>query len=963
MSNTLLRDAIRQGLRTYGLAGASIALGVSAVPAAAQQATSSDQKGQSLETIVVTGSNIRRVDIETANPVVTVDRAAIEKSGKLTLGDLIQQLPSMAGAATNTNVNNGGGTGAATISLRGLGTQRSLLLINGHRVAAQLQDLNMLPAAAVERIEVLTEGASTVYGSDAVAGVVNIITRSNYQGAEIEADYGISDHDDGERKGYRFLFGQTTDKGNIIGGVNYNHQDAISAANRKYSANAVYLYQGAVTVVGSSRGPRGYIKIPSNLQPQFGCSTLARNDGATGTALSDYHCFSGSDTFNFQGVGNYDLTPSERTGGFLLGNYKLTDSVEVFVEAFHNKTTSRAQLAPLPLDAQVDGILISAQNYYNPFGVNFGQDANGVYNEFRARLSSLGDRALDFQTSHDLITTGFKGTFGDSSWSWNADFSFGHLSQELHQFGFLNYSHIEGAIGPSFLDPVTGKVVCGTPGNIIAGCTPINIFNLNDPNTISVLRSAQSNPFVHLLYMTKQEEASVSGSLVDLPAGPLSLAVGVTHRREYADANVDSTITGIINSKGSLVCELSNSICSNNTQGSYNLREGYAELLIPVLKEVPFVHSLNIDLGDRYSKYSDFGSTNNWKVAIEYRPIEDLLLRGTMSKVFRAPQITDIYRGAAGSAPPVIDPCNNLAPGQTNAACQYIVGPFKNTGTAQAPAVIVGSSFFGLPLKPEHGKSFDYGFVYDPHWVEGLSISADLYKITLQNLIVSGGNAQYTLDTCFQQNGGPFCSLISRIPSGSSQGNFLDIYEPAINVGSLMTRGADFGVHYRLPETRFGNFNATVQATYIDAYNVDNGIFVQGIAGHFDKTFGNFARWRGLATLDWNLGPWNAEWTGRYIGRTTIGYANGNLGPSGDLCGCYLPPATPILKYGAFVYHNVSLGYNIEAINTMVQIGIDNVADKQPPIYYLQNVINANTDVNTFDTIGRYYFAKVTVKF
>ncbi|MGH8121456.1 MAG: TonB-dependent receptor plug domain-containing protein, partial [Rudaea sp.] len=161
----------------------------------AQSADNTGQKSQSLETIVVTGSNIRRVDIETANPVITIDHAAIEKSGKLTLGDLVQALPSMAGNATNPNVNNGGGSGASTISLRGLGSNRSLLLINGHRIPTQMQDLNIIPASAVERIEVLSDGSSAVYGSDAVAGVVNIITRSNYQGAEFGADYGISDHD------------------------------------------------------------------------------------------------------------------------------------------------------------------------------------------------------------------------------------------------------------------------------------------------------------------------------------------------------------------------------------------------------------------------------------------------------------------------------------------------------------------------------------------------------------------------------------------------------------------------------------------------------------------------------------------------------------------------------------------------------------------------------------------------
>src|SRR5207344_2361612 len=212
-----LSSAVRLALSLGGAALAS-APAVTRAQAAADNGT--DQKSQSLETIVVTGSNIRRVDIETANPVVTIDKAAIQQSGKLTLGDLVQDLPASTGPVMNPRVNNGGGTGASNVSLRGLGSARTLVLVNGHRI--NNADVNSIPSNAVERIEVLTDGASSVYGSDAVGGVVNFILRSNYQGAEFSADYGISDRDDGQRQGYHFVFGQTTDKGSIMAGVDYN---------------------------------------------------------------------------------------------------------------------------------------------------------------------------------------------------------------------------------------------------------------------------------------------------------------------------------------------------------------------------------------------------------------------------------------------------------------------------------------------------------------------------------------------------------------------------------------------------------------------------------------------------------------------------------------------------------------------------------------------------------------------
>ncbi|MET0232604.1 MAG: TonB-dependent receptor plug domain-containing protein, partial [Rhodanobacteraceae bacterium] len=215
------------------------ALGLMTAPAFAQDAPQ-DQNNQQLETITVTGSNIRRVDIETSNPVITIDRAAIQKTGKLTLGDLVQQLPAVTGPNINPQINNGGGSGASSIGLRGLGSPRTLVLINGHRYLAG--DPNAIPANMIERIEVLTDGASSVYGSDAVAGVVNFILRNDYQGAEFSVSYGISDKDDGEQNGYQFTFGQSSEKGSIMAGISYNKIEQVLAGHRDISKNSISLY-------------------------------------------------------------------------------------------------------------------------------------------------------------------------------------------------------------------------------------------------------------------------------------------------------------------------------------------------------------------------------------------------------------------------------------------------------------------------------------------------------------------------------------------------------------------------------------------------------------------------------------------------------------------------------------------------------------------------------------------------
>jgi len=972
-----LSSSVRLALTMGAVATAGIA-----TTAQAQNADTGDKKSQNLETIVVTGSNIRRVDMETANPVLTIDHAAIEKSGKVTLGDLIQQLPAMAGNATNPNVNNGGGTGASTISLRGLGTNRSLLLINGHRIPFQLQDLNIIPASAVERIEVLMDGSSAVYGSDAVAGVVNIITRTNYQGAEFGADYGITDRDDGQRKAVHAMFGQSTDRGSILLGVNYNKTEAVMAGNRAYSHDALYKYNtGYIVHGGSSRTPNGAINLPKSvLDANFGGCTgipgngkrVIRKDGAPGSSLSDYRCYNGQkDAFNYQAVGNYDQTPSERTGLFALGNYKLTDNVEAFMEVFHNKTVSRSQIAPVPLDAFQDNLFIPTNQYYNPFkgvGQAFGNDPNtpGLqYNEFKTRLTSLGPRQANFSTTHDLATAGLKGSFADTSWTWFADASYGKITQHQEQADYINYSRL------------TSNFACTQ-----LSCDPINIFNIYDPNTIKLLQSAKTSyNNSPLNYQMKSAEAGVSSSsLFALPAGDVGFAGGVSYRKEYVDSKADAQLNSLITRDGagniaSIACSGPSSICTANTQGGYNVKEAYAELLVPILKDQPFVHSLNLTLGDRYSKYSNFGSTNNWKAAIEFKPIEDLLLRATVSKVFRAPSVTDLFAGPGADSATATDRCGPASVA-SNPACQGYV--FENTGTSQTNGIVNGSVYsngaFGtkINLQPEHGKSFDYGFVYDPNWLPGFSVSADYYRIVLSDLIVSGaGIAQTILDSCFASTTAApsvTCQLITRNTSGSDKGQIKYIYESSFNAGQLVTSGADLNLRYRLPETPFGNFTANFQTTYIQRYDVTTGGETQGFAGHFDRTYGNLVRWRALAGLDWNWGAFNANWTARYIGRGRVGYAcsPGASAAAGDAAGadgCYPHPEFAVLPFGSYTYHNLSFGYNIEPINTMVQVGIDNVGDRTPPILYQQNVANANTDVNTYDTIGRFFWGKVTVKF
>jgi outer membrane receptor protein involved in Fe transport len=993
MSNTLLREAIRRGLRTYGVAGAALASASLAVPAMAQDAQ--DQgSNQQLETITVTGSNIRRVDIETSNPVITIDRSAIQKTGKLTLGDLVQQLPAVTGPNVNPQVNNAGGTGGSSIGLRGLGSQRTLVLINGHRYLSG--DPNSIPANMIERIEVLTDGASSVYGSDAVAGVVNFILRSDYQGAEFSANYGISDKDDGESKGYQFTFGQSSDKGSIMAGISYNKTDQVLAGHRDFSRNSVTLYGTANTppqgyIGGSSSSPFGHIQIPPDFASLYpGCGYLALNPGASGqNVATDYHCYRNnpdangpSDKYNYATV-NLIMTPQERTGLFLNGNYKLTDNVEVYASVMHNKTSSAFQLAPAVYGSPY-GAVISADSYYNPFGVEFSSADTGY--AMTSRLASLGNRSASFGTTVDHVSTGFKGSFGvwnDQQWNWEVGFDYGHVSQQTTTFGLPNMTIVNQATGPSFLD-TDGVVKCGAPGAVISGCTPINIFNLDDPDTIAFLQKAGAPATSGFFATEKVGRIDLNGGLFELPAGTMQLAIGASYRKEYTHSNVD---TSLLINPATGQCALG-SQCGSPLQGGYNVKEVYAELFVPILKDIPFVHALNLTIGDRYSKYNNFGNTNNGKIALEWRPIEDLLLRGTVSEVFRAPTVADLYAAGASDAPKLShDPCDHYT-GGNNPACVNVPtdGSFVNQNVAQQVqlnAVASGSVLAGFPLGPELGKSFDWGIVYDPHFIDGLSLSADLWRLYLNNTIVGVG-AQSVIDLCAAGQTA-YCALFTRTASGPNQGQISTINEPTGNLGRVDVRGVDFALNYRLPEFSFGRFNIGFNATYLQQYDVatapgTDANTVYHYAGHF-MGFGSsqaaacsgsgggvclFPRWRAQSSVNWQLGSFDASWRMRYVGR----FRMGSPAPSQDVFPagtCYYGDYCSIhglyYDYGATVYNDIQFGYNLEAWNTRFDIGVNNVGDKQPPFLYANNTLNANTDPSDFDLLGRYYWGRVTVKF
>jgi iron complex outermembrane receptor protein len=918
-----------------------------------QTAPPSKKEAKNLESVVVTGSLIRRVDIETASPVVTLDRNTLINSGKPVLGDVLQQLPSISGNATNPqNNSNGGGVasplleagdGASRVSLRGLGNNRTLVLVNGQRMANP--DINLIPPDMIERVEVLAEGASTVYGSDAIGGVVNFILRKNYKGVQFSLNDGISSHGDAQRQGFNLTAGATGERYSIAAGLDYNKYDETLAARRKFSRQQLYLSSGAVVAAGSSSIPTGRIQLPASIASQYGCDinssgtaqvTLAQGDGSS---LGDYRCRLASDTYNYAAL-NYIQTAQKRTNGFVLGSVNLTDNVTAFVDAFYNHTVSSGQDAPSPVGTG-DGLIISSNNPINPFGVTFSQnpiagDPNSGYS-FQTRLTGAGTRVHSYTTNTGQINAGLRGNFGEtSSWIWDASVNYSHTKRDQRDTNEVDIPSLQAAVD--------------------AGA---NIFNQADPSVGALLSAGVKTPIYVFTQSTKQGQVDASGELWDLPAGAVQLSVGALYRKQTMNYTVsDFAVLDPV----STTCQILQEACGSPGRGSYNVKEVFAETLIPLFSDLPWIRSLNIDLGVRSSNYSTTGTTTNGKIAIEWRPTDDLLVRGTVSQVFRAPNLNELYDGRTLVQPVLNDPCRGLSAADLaahQAACQYVPVNWAGNSPAQVNTFYSGAATVGSTLKPEKGKSIDIGLVYDPDWLPGVTTSLDFWHIYLADTLTAI-QADIVVDSCFYNSSSPYCSFIHRQDNTSrTPGQVFLINTPVVNLGNLSTSGIDYTLRYKIPHFNVGsmdpgNFRAGLNTSYTSTYNVNAtpgqpGAQTVNYAGTYSPQFGNISRWRGTVTLNWDKGNWNAQWQSRYINHLTA------LNVDAAISGVNIPVSS-------VMYHSIQLGYAVPSIHTRFDIGVDNIMDKQPPLLY-QNGSNYNVDTATYDVLGRYYWARATVKF
>jgi len=962
---TKLRDAISMALAV----SATALVGTGAAFAQDTTASGDQQQATTLDRIEVTGSRIKRTDIETSQPIFSLSREDIQSQGLTSVGDVIQNITT-SGSTLNTTMNNGG-NGETRVSLRNLGSNRTLVLVNGRRWVGGTGlggavDLNTIPTAAVERIEVLKDGASTIYGSDAIAGVVNVILRQNFDGAEANAYIGSFSKGDGARQSYDFTVGSAGDRWSAMLGIGYVKEEPVWAGDREISKEPVF---GTGAAFGSSTTPYGRYALCTGVfspatgtcaggetRPDGTAGQFAYDPGQSGANWRNYGTRPDVEPYNFA-PDNYLLTPQERKSLFMNGSLDITDNVRFKATATYNNRKSAQILAAMPIvlgtgpgaNVQSRAVSISPDSLYNPFGETVSR--------IQRRVTETGGRKFLQDVDTLAIDLGFEGTlnFADKPFDWEAGYFYGENKQNNVTYGLFNVPALKSALGPSMLD-AGGNPICvttaGDAGTIIPGCVPMNLLGATGSITQAMLDYSSFVAHDSLGYKQKTYYANIGGDLFDMPggAGAFAFSFGLEHRTESGFSQPDALIASG-NTTGN---------ASAPTAGGFKVDEAYLELSIPVLKDIPGARLLDFSVATRYSKYDTFGNTLNSKFGFRWKPIDDLLVRGNWSEGFRAPSISELFSGVGDSFPTIADPCNlarfgSLSPAQQQVCiAQGVPAGGYDQGNPQIRIDVGGNP----NLQPETSTSKTLGFVYSPGWLEGFDVSLDWWQIKMENTItVTTGQA--ILDGCIIDGRQELCQLFTRNPGGS-----LNLLSGPVNQGDLKMEGFDMTLGYKLPETAWGKFSFSWDNTYVTKS--------EGTAAPF--TVGEYAQnnngWRLRSNLQtrWEMGDWGATWNVRYYSdqdescQSFVDYGYSFLCSDPDRVisdGNGGSVAAAQNHVGATTYHDVS-AYWSSPWNAKVTLGVNNVFDKDPP---RSVAAFANSFDQQYEVPGRFYYLRYTQKF
>ncbi len=985
------------------LAGASL---FSVAPSQAQQAASTP-KAAPAEEVVVTGSRIPQPNLTSTSPVTQVTGADIQAAGVTRVEDLINQLP-QAFAAQNSTVANGA-SGTATVDLRGLGADRTLVLIDGRRMPygspnLAAADINQIPGIMVDRIEVLTGGASAVYGSDAISGVVNFITKKNFEGIKLDAQYGFFQHkndfdgvgdlrnviaarqatnpaqfqvpaadvDDGFSKEISGLMGISAPdgKGNITAYASYRKNDEVLQRYRDFSACSIGGFGTLAGVAGFTCGGSS-TAFPGRITDFDAYNWTI--DLATGNT---FRPFSGAtDQYNF-GPLNYFQRPDERYSLGAFGNYEINQHAEVFTQLMFTDYRTVAQIAPSGYflgEASVacNNPLLSASQRTGLGCTAADITAGNSISTFIGRRNVEGGPRRD-----DLGYTSYRGVIGlrgniVEGWDYEASAQFSRVLLSRTYLNELSNRKTVLALdvvpdtrpGAGFGQPVCRAVLTGQD----TSCVPWNIWRAGGVTPAALAYVGATG-----VQSGRTQQSVVSGQITgDLgtlglksPAAQdaMSVAFGIEYRRDELESRTDEAFTtNDLAGQGGPTIGLA---------GATEVVDVFGEVRVPIVQDAAFAKILQLDAAYRYSDYASGKTSSTHKIGLEWAPTDDVRLRGSMSRAVRAPNVIELFTAQGlGLFDADFDPCDRVnrpaSQGPVPASCiganpWQVTNAQANSGALDSPAGQYQVFTGGNPnVDPETADTKTYGFVFTPRFLNGLTLSVDYFSIEVADLISTVGPLN-TLSSCYQRNDAVACSRIRRSANGQLWLGAGQVSDLNVNIGGLETAGYDINASYRFDTkdlfgSEWGSFTLALVGTKLETLETDPGAGnpKYDCVGFYGNQCGTpNPEWRHRASIDWRT-PWNfgvgAAW--RHYGEVELFVLGSNGGTRIDR------------NFDAENYLDLSGNIDLRK-NVNLRLGMNNVFDNDPQLSASTGTTgNGNTFPQTYDSNGRFLFAGISVDF
>jgi len=887
MSNKFLASCIAASIGTLG----------ATTGASAQEAA--------MEEVLVTGSRIKRADIDGIGKVNVVTADDFAKVGAVSIDQVLKFSPFTAGAQAGTESNYLSakeGYGTASVNLRGLGQNRTLVLVNGRRFVAggsganSVVDLNAIPVNMIERVETLLDGSSAIYGADAVAGVVNIITKRSFDGLQFDGAYGVTEENDAESTDFSAIFGRELDGKGFVISATYTDRKAARSKDRGFSECFYEEEDGEKFCSGSSStaGGRGSTETMGNVQ-------FNQDPNGNGDSFVPYsfalHAFDFQEFFNLS-------APYDRTNVSASGYIDLSSNVRLFVESTYSDRSSNTEASP----ASFTGRFFSATYPHNPTGEDLTLRRRMVEDGFGARIWEQ-DVSL-FRT-----VVGLEGSMGNG-WSWDVSANYGKSKSDEK---FTN------AIDVINLNATMVEADCAAPSS--TQC--VDWFGVNDPDPAALAFINATVPTDGKNVQTSLV-ANTSGELFEMSGRPVGFAAGVEYRKdkgEYRRTYTRPVLSGGGGSTAPIDADLSST-------------EFYAEATLPLAAR------LDLNLAARYSDYSKFDSEFTYKIGGDWRITDDFRLRSTYSTSVRTPNIRELYTTEEINFTTFVDPCDQW---ESSSDANLMANCLADTGVGFTQSeLFVEVDYPGNPdLSPEKADTFTFGAVFEPAGVRGLALTVDYYQIKIDDSI-RNVSPSAALEQCYYSanKSHPTCDTIFR-DMFSSDVVFLAV--PLVNAAKEKMRGVDFGVRYAF---RALNSDVTVNwdTAYLDQFDIDfegarsttqwAGTISNGEGGH-----GSYTKWRSNLAVDVDREKWGASYQVNYIGDADSQFQRtGATAPSVD----------------SVMYHHLEGSVRLSD-KLVLRGGINNLFDKDPPYY--TDPIDQNTDPFTYDLLGRRYFMRVSYTF